>query len=252
MLTHRRKPAIRAAAGTLLATAEECLDAGTARLEVVDREAGIATPLGPVLLVRVVSPGTVEVAGPSRAESLVRIVRRLGDLGAGLVLVDGAVDRQSLASPAVTEACVMATGAAVDESMDRVVEMTRDRVHQLTLPGAPEEHRKAWQRGRLRVRVDGEWVPVPVSEAFRGQSGIRELTGGEETVVLVGGALTDPLLQDLIGTRVHVVVRDPTCLLVDEGLFGRFEREGGARSGGGAAAPRGGHGEPHFTRGVGL
>ncbi|MCF8061842.1 MAG: hypothetical protein K9M82_04940, partial [Deltaproteobacteria bacterium] len=86
VLTHRRKPSIRAEAGTLIATAEACLEVGTAGFEPLE-DTGIATPLGPVHVVRVRRPGRVELAGPSRGEQLRRIVGRHLGLGAELVLV---------------------------------------------------------------------------------------------------------------------------------------------------------------------
>lgn len=227
VLTYRRKPAIQAGAGTLIATAEACVGVGTAVLETVERTS-LATPLGPVVVAKVKTPGTVEAAGPSRAEQLHTVVDRLLSLGAALVLVDGAIDRQSLASPRVTEGCVLATGAILSETLEEVVGATEARVRQLTLPVAAQELQEAWRSGKVIVRTGGDFrCEIDAAAVLQGESGLQEIVRGEEASVLVGGALTDPLLRDLIGVRARVVVRDATCLFVDDVQVQRFLEGGG-------------------------
>ncbi len=226
-LTHRRKPSIRVEQGTLIATAEACLRAGTADLEIVEKT-NIATALGPVHVARVRRSGRVELAGPSRLRRLAGVVNRLIGLGADFVLVDGAIDRRGLASPRVTDACVLATGAILSEIPEEAVRLTRERVRQLTLPRAPEELCRAWHSGRVVVRGGGGTEIFTAAEVLKGGRGIRSRIreiGAEE--VLVGGALTDSLLLELMGKRVRIVVRDSTCLFLDDRLLDRFERAGG-------------------------
>lgn len=224
VLTHRRKPAVSVFPGTLLATAEECLKTGMAVIEPLERT-GIATPLGEVVIARVRAAGTVEIAGPGRAGQLGATVRRLQALGSDLVLVDGAIDRRSLASPRITEGCVLATGAVLSESMGEVVERTRARVGQLTLPEAPDEFKLSVKVGEVRILVGGRVETVPgISKAG---SKIRDLVKSREAAVLVGGALTDSLLETLVGSGVRVVVRDPTHVFVEAALLERFLRGGG-------------------------
>jgi hypothetical protein len=226
VLTHRRKPSVRAGSGTLLATAEACLEVGTAGLETIERTE-VATPLGPVNVARVHRAGRVELAGPSRGEQLRGIVARLLELGAERVLVDGAVDRRSAASPRVTEAAVMATGAVLSERLEEAVRRTAERVRQLTLPRAPDACRSGWTAGEVILRIGDRRERFPASDALKGTCGIRSRLRGSEADILVGGALSEPLLAELTGEPVRVVVRDPTCLFVEDRLLRRFERAGG-------------------------
>lgn len=225
-LTHRRKPSIRVEQGTLIATAEACLRTGTADLQIVEKT-NIATPLGPVHVARVRRSGRVELAGPSRLRRLAGVVNRLIGLGADFVLVDGAIDRRGLASPRVTDACVLATGAILSEVPEEAVRLTRERVRQLTLPRAPEELRRVWHSGRVVVRAGGGTETFTAAEALKGGGGIRSRIRECGTDVLVGGALADSLLLELMGKRVRIVVRDSTCLFLDDRLLERFERAGG-------------------------
>lgn len=226
VLIHRRKPSISVVEGTLVATAEACLAAGTARLETLEKQS-YATPLGPVHITRVEHSGSVEASGPGRVERLGEVITRLFVLGAKMVLVDGAVDRKGPASPQVTDGCVLATGAVLSEEQDEVVRRTRRRVRMLTLPRAAEEYRLQWRPGMLVVLVSGRAESFTPAEALKGTPAIRSMIRGSESVVLAGGALADPLINSLMGERVRVVVHDPTRVFVDENLFRRFERAGG-------------------------
>ncbi len=226
VLIHRRKPSIRLAEGTLLATAEACLKAGTARLETLETS-HIATPLGPVRIARVQHSGRVEAAGPSRVEQLREIVGRLFDLGASLVLVDGAIDRRGPASPRVTEGCILATGAILGEDQGEVVRLTCERVREITLPRASCGNRSLWQAGRVVVRIGERTESFSSAEALKENSKIRYMIRGHEALVLAGGSLTDQFLRGLTGERVRVVVRDATCVFVDDRIIRQFERDGG-------------------------
>ncbi len=226
VLIHRRKPSIHVAEGTLLATAEACLKAGTARLETLETS-DIATPLGPVHIARVEQSGRVEAAGPSRVEQLRKMVGRLFHLGASLVLVDGAIDRRGPASPRVTEGCILATGAILSEDQGEALRLTVERVRQITLPLASEEDRLQWKAGRLVVRMGGRTESFAASEALKEDSEIRSMIRGSEVKVLAGGALTDHLLRGFVGERARIVVRDPTCVFVDDRLLRRFVKAGG-------------------------
>jgi hypothetical protein len=226
VLIHRPKPSIHLAEGSLLATARGCLEAGTARLETLEVFAA-TTPLGPVHITRVGRAGTVEAAGPSRVDKLSGVVGRLLELGAELVLVDGAVDRSGLASPFVTRGCVLASGAVLSRDRAEVVRLTKERVRRITLPTAPAEDRARWKAGLLVVLAAGREESFSPVEAFRESSEIRAAVQGAEAVVLAGGALTGSLLRGLMGERVRVVVRDATCVFADEGLLRRFREAGG-------------------------
>ncbi len=227
VLIHRRKPSIRVGAGTLLATAQYCLEAGTARLETIEISA-FSTPMGPVHITRVEHPGCIEAAGPGRIEQLREVIARLLGLGAALVLVDGAIDRRGFASPRITEGCILAAGAVLSEDEGEAVRLICERVRQMNLPLASSEDRLQWQPGLVNVVTGGRIESFVAADALKENSKIRSMIQGEESAVLAGGSLTENLLQGLVGARVRVVVHDPTCVFVDEGLLRRFQEAGGS------------------------
>ena len=122
-LTLKEKPRIYAPQGSMVATAEACFKAAEASLELIETT-DFSTPLGPVCLGRVKGAGLVELAGPGSTASIKYIVDRFLELKAARVLVDGAINRLASASPLVTEAVVLATGASLGPTMADVIKKT--------------------------------------------------------------------------------------------------------------------------------
>jgi len=94
----------------------------------------VRTPLGEVVLARLEEAGDVEIAGPSAAADVRAVAERMLELGAGQVLIDGAIDRRAASSPAVADGLVMATGAILSDDIEQVVDQTRDAVELVRLP----------------------------------------------------------------------------------------------------------------------
>jgi len=130
-VTYLPKPRIRLTAGTLCATAEDCLRTAEAKTRIV-RRTGIMTGLGEIVVVEVLSEGILLVGGPSTASATEEIVRILRGLGARRIFLDGAFARGSHA--AAGEAMVYVAGAHLSASMDAVVRAAKYAVAKFTLP----------------------------------------------------------------------------------------------------------------------
>jgi hypothetical protein len=115
--------------GTLLATAALLLPRHPAAevIEVRDERGA----LGPIAIVRVRAAGFFEIAGPSSASALRRIVERLVEL-AGFCLIDGAVNRIAALRNG-NDAIVVAAGATA-AAQAHAVDDARALVARLRLP----------------------------------------------------------------------------------------------------------------------
>ena len=83
------------------------------------------TALGRLVIARAKTSGKVLLSGPADTAGLKSLIRHMKDFGVRTTLVDGALSRLSLASPTVTEAMVLATGAAVSGNIRELVRRTR-------------------------------------------------------------------------------------------------------------------------------
>jgi hypothetical protein len=136
------KPPVRVWPGTVVATARDSLLRAKVRTRLL-AGSGIESPLGEIVLVKVLEAGEMEVAGASRNHDQASVVERLRRCGAAQIFIDGALGRSAHASPALADAVVLATGAALGGGIDDVLRKTRERLRILSVAQAPAGLRSA-------------------------------------------------------------------------------------------------------------
>ncbi|HEU4962694.1 MAG TPA: hypothetical protein VFV52_02400 [Bacilli bacterium] len=151
------KPEVYAPVGTLVASAGDVLNEGSAVLTVLERT-GISSALGDVYLAEVTVAGTVLLAGIRYGKQVAQVLRRMEALGAELCLVDGAFERMMAADPELTDGVVLATGAVVGKSVEEVARQTAFFVQRFSLPVAEDSVARladvAEEKGALVVGVE--------------------------------------------------------------------------------------------------
>lgn len=103
--------------GTFVATSRSSLSLCDTTKEIL-QTTGIQTPLGEIILFRAQSAGVVFLAGPSVIADSIRIRDSLFKAGARVVLMDGAVDRRSSATPQLADGIVI-TGRLFEHAVDK-------------------------------------------------------------------------------------------------------------------------------------
>ncbi len=134
------KPPILVWPGTLVATAQATLQRAKVRYKLID-STGIDSPMGEVLVVKVLEYGEMEIAGASRSSDQLTVIGRLKQCGAAQVFLDGALGRSHHASPAIANGVILATGAAIGGGIQDVIRKTRDRLAILGIAQAPDATR---------------------------------------------------------------------------------------------------------------
>ncbi len=237
------KPRVRLAAGSLVATTDALLRASAIAHELIE-ETGVRTPLGRVLVARVLEPGAIEVAGPSAAADVRAVCDAMLALGAEQVLIDGAVDRRAASSPDVSDGLVMATGAVLDRDIGEVVLQTKDAVDLVRLPAlddALEAEREvralADRAGGVSLLVGEREEPVALAPHFilsAEAEQIAELLDEHPRArwLIVAGALPDRFLRGLLHPLQHrrrelvLVVSDPTRVFLFKRGLEWYQRQG--------------------------
>lgn len=133
LVTFTEKPMIFVEQGTLIATASSLLSIGDANIEILEATE-YGTPLGEIIIGRVRSAGYVQIAGPSTLKEVKELSDKLLSLGAEFVIIDGALDRKTPATPAISNATILSTGAVVSRDMNIVVEKTLHTANTLSIP----------------------------------------------------------------------------------------------------------------------
>ena len=216
LVTGTYKPPIYVTGGTLFATARELLPKCDVTGEILALT-GLYTPLGEVVILRALSDGFVELAGPSMTEQIVSLTKQLKAFGAQKVLIDGALFRRSLCAPEAAEGVVLSTGASFGPDMGRTVTDT------------------AFVAGLLTLPPSGPWPDLMGRRFLRtgaGAAGFDELAEaleGPGDDLYAAGAFTDAMASLLlrrrnVPRRIHV--EDGTRLLLSRENYEKLSARG--------------------------
>jgi hypothetical protein len=228
------KPPIRLPAMALVATTEPLLERSDARVEVALRTEH-RTPLGRVVVARLLERGAVEVAGPTAAQDVGEVVETMRGLGAERLLVDGSIDRRAGASPRLADGVVMSTGAVLSADIDQLVRRTKAAVELLTLAAVADPDlyaRAAALRTSALVPEAGGPIPLESSIVHDRVEEIVPLlrARGDVRAVIVRGALCEPLLDQLGRVRrtapLTVIADDATRVFLQRGTCARYRARG--------------------------
>lgn len=229
IVTETEKPTIYMPAGSLVATTTKLMAVSEATLSI--REVTpYDTPLGPVVIAETIYGGNVQVSGPQALSEMAVISDQMLDLGADLVIVDGALDRKSQAAPEITEATLLATGAAYSRNMETVVEDTTHIAHLFSLPEIPTFQKFLEDRRHGLVDREGNFVEIPLTTGLMAGRKIGEQVTEKTEYVIFSGALVTSVVRDLFAATKYrdftIIVADPTKIFIDAKDYKRLVRRG--------------------------
>lgn len=130
-ITRLPKPRILLRAGTIAATSELCVTGATNDAEILTRT-GIRTPLGEVLIVRMLRDGLLVIAGPNTRNELTAVIGMLRQFSVQLIVVDGSLNRVSPMS--VVDTVIITTGGSRSEEISLIAAELNAIVSLLTFP----------------------------------------------------------------------------------------------------------------------
>ena len=224
IVTGTKKPRIFIREAALLATARGSLPLCDFTKEIL-YTTGISTPMGEIVIVRARSCGYVDLSGPSTTHDLSILRELLYSLGCDRVIIDGALGRKSLASPAVADGCILATGAALNPKLANIVSETTHRVRLFSLKVLEsleiiriiEENIK--DNSALIIQEDHSFREISALSSLHAAEALGAELDTESRYLFISGAVIDKHLRTLISQRsiiknLTLVVWDSTKLLV--------------------------------------
>ena len=231
-----KKPRVELEAGSMVATTDALLRASEIPYDLLE-DTGIRTPLGRVLLARLMAAGAIEVAGPSAGKDVRVVLDAMLDAGAEHVLVDGAIDRRAASSPEVCDGVVLSTGAVLSERIEEVVAQTREAVELMCLPEPADARIRMVAVSRHESLLLGEPGHEPiVLDAHIALAGAAAEVAGmlranpAASHLVLQGALCEPFLQGLLtavrGRRLELVVADSTKVFLTDRGCEWYRRQG--------------------------
>lgn len=229
------KPPLLVWPGTLVATARATLERAKVRYKLVDAT-GIDSPMGEIVLVKVLARGEMEIAGASRSSDQRKVIARLKQCGAALVLLDGALGRSHHASPAIANGVILATGAALGGAIPDVIRKTRDRLAILGIAQADDALRAlcepVFSHGGVGLwNSQGEPLFVAQIATLNAAQALMQYAQADIKTIALGGAVGRTLWSALVSLAsyhadLRVVVADGTRLFVPAADLQAFRKLG--------------------------
>ena len=236
MVIGTKKPRIYVNKNTYIATAKKCVISSDVTKEIINTT-GINTPMGEIIIIRTLSDGYIELAGPSLNTYMKEICIRLKDYGCDYVLCDGAVSRKTFASPVITDATILCTGASVSNDINKVA---NDTIHTLDLLSLHKNTDnkliyalKSHQNNKVcLVTADYKIRSLPILTSLEASGDIVNNLDESIKYIVVRGIISDRLILGIIGNTefykdIIIIVEDGTKLFLSKKVYDVFTKSGG-------------------------
>lgn len=191
------------------------------------------TSLGRLVTARAVSAGKVLLSGPAKAESARRLIEGMRRHSVDTTIVDGALSRLSIGSPTVTDAMILATGAALSCNIPQLTRMTKYVHDRIRLPQvAPElaERLAPIESGVWAVDKDGEVRDLGIPSIFMA-AGHKERLFQYGNTLYVAGVVSDNFMrflrQQKNAAELTLVIRDFTKMFATMEAYYAYLKKGG-------------------------
>jgi len=167
-----------------------------------------------------------------------QICDELLELGCDLVLIDGAFDRRSYASPLISQATILSTGASVSRDLQEVIQITKHTFNLLTLESEENERVKELANEIINsakvgiIYHDFSTKKLELSTALDSVEEILTDLDNNSNYLVINGAITDFFLEEFmkksdIYKNIKILVSDTTKLFLSKGMFAKFSKKGG-------------------------
>ncbi|MDD2483728.1 MAG: hypothetical protein PHQ50_01675 [Eubacteriales bacterium] len=233
LVTGTEKPKVYLDVGTIVSVPVQLYELSDAGLEIL-RMTRYSTALGQLMLCRVAESGYVQIAGPVNTADHKKMCEEMMELGAQLILIDGAVDRRSIAAPGTSDAIILATGAVLSRNMKKLVEETLHivRIYQserLSEGSLREKIVAGATQEKIMLVKKGELTFLDLLTGLTAGKYLDEAIDKDTECVYIPGALTQGVIGDIHPSKlkdVLFVLKDPTKIFIDAGAWQQLLKRG--------------------------
>lgn len=191
------------------------------------------TSLGRLVTAKAISSGKVLLSGPANTGSLKNLIQEMKRYDVDTTIVDGALSRLSLSSPAVTEAMVLATGAALSCNIPQLVRKTKYVYDLICLDEVETEIKLKLanlEQGVWAIDEEGRVHDLDIPSVFMLENKKEEVFNHGNTIY-VAGAISDKLLHFLRQQKqieeITLIMRDFTKMFALPETYYAFVKKGG-------------------------
>ena len=229
---NHKKPEIEINEGIVFATSELHYRQKKLTAEIIDVSAR-KTALGRLVTAKSLTRGRIILSGPSDTHWLRLFIDKMASEDIDITIVDGAISRLSLASPAVTECMILNTGASVSATLKNVIKKTKfacELINLTQFKGNNLNELENLQSGIWAISGHGVLNRLEISSAMMIDKFKGELFQYGKTIYFTG-MVSDKLLNHLKTQKnisdITVIVRDFTRLFITREVYDEYIARGG-------------------------
>ncbi len=211
------KPAVKLDPGTIFCCDTAALDKLGSSVEILENPP-VGSVARPLWLSRSLVSLETEITGPGSVAEQVRVLRRMRDQGAATVLIDGSLDRKSIALSEAMDAVIVLIGASFGPIPAIISEIRRLTLLN-ALPAAqtePGEYRLLLGADQLLCRQEGRWTPTGLNSIMGNEKALKNWLEKDLEALYIPGAITDTafaaLREALSASGATIIFRHPECL----------------------------------------
>lgn len=231
LVTGTEKPKVFLYEDTIVSVPTQLYDLAEAGLEIV-RKSEYRTSIGDLLLCRVADSGYVQIAGPVATMHTKKMCEEMFEMGCELILIDGAIDRKSIASPETSDAIILSTGAVLSRSMKKVIEDTAHIIELYSLPELEASTARTlieanMTKDKILIIRGAEVEVLDLTTGLGASRFIDEAIDDATDYVYIPGAFTNSVIADINPSklkRVNFVLKDPTKIFINPMDWGRMRK----------------------------
>ena len=228
-VTQTQKPEIIVSKGVIFVTSEKHYFEKQLTAEILD-VSNHTTAMGRLVTARALSEGKVILSGPSDTASVKRLITSLGKWNVDTTIVDGALSRLSLASPAVTDAMILATGAALSANIPQLVRKTlfvKQLIELEPVDAELSEQLQLLKSGIWAIDKENKIHDLDIQSVFMIDKSERDIFEFG-TKLYVAGAVSDKLINCLRSHKrpVELIIHDFSKVFATQLNFDSFLQGG--------------------------
>ena len=223
LVTNTKKPEIYIYKDDYIATARDLIKYCDITKEIVE-STGIYTPLGEIIIIKALSDGFVQIAGPSIATQMATVCESFKKYSKGKILIDGALERKSIATGKVSNVAILSSGASYSVDMEKTV---RDTIYTSMLFLLPNDFNREDYSDKYYI-IEGNTIKKSDKKID-----LREVWAKESEIesIFVNGALSDAMINSLLLSNAkldgkRLVFFDGSRILIKYENFEKLRQRG--------------------------
>jgi len=226
------KPKIFIPEGNFIASTDTLLKPDIKKIKIIS-ETDFNTPLGHVLIVKVIEKGEFKIAGPSTVNGMTKLIKMIENPEIDKILIDGAINRKAMSSPVVSDGFVLSTGAVLNYDIEEVIKETKNFVKLFSIPADDNPRVKVISESYTSDVIIGNEDKIVKFDNISALNNIKiilENITDDMDFIIIRTSVTDNLINEIISKRkgkyFKVIVCDSMKLFTNPSNIRKYEKKG--------------------------